>query len=275
MTAHKKPGSSGWLAVLFLIVLIGGGTAAHQSTSASRSGGDLSTTASPGPATSTAPVGPPTKASDASTNSPTTTADPAGSFHGLEVTAKRVYREDYSRASFGEAWTDTCTVEGCGNHCDTRSDILQRDLTDITLGSSSGCPDRTPIQGTLNDPYTGTVIAFTRGAKTSSAVQIDHIFPLAAAFDLGAWAWTDEQRINFAEDPTNLLAVSGPANQSKSDSLPGTTPERQGHSWMPPNSAYHCVYAQKLIAVAAKYALPIDQASVPVLTDALSTCPAP
>lgn len=144
----------------------------------------------------------------------------------------------------------------------------------ITLGNSSGCPDKTPVQGTLNDPYTGTVIAFTRGAGTSAAVQIDHIYPLSAAYDMGAWAWTDEQRINFAEDPINLLAVSGPANQSKSDSLPGTTPDRQGHSWMPPNSSYHCVYAQKLIAVAAKYALPIDEASVPVLTAALATCPA-
>jgi len=211
-------------------------------------------------------------APDAGTSSPIAAAGPVGEFHGLQVTAKRVYRDEHSPASFGGAWTDQMRRRRLWKPLRYPLGRPVRDLTDVVkLGSSSGCPNRTPIHGTLNDPHTG----FSRGSTTRSAVKVDHIFLLAAAFDVGAWAWTDEQRIILAEDPANLLAVSGPANQSKSDSLPVTTPDRQGHSWMPPNRAYRCAYAQKLLAVAGTYALPIVQASVPVLTDALFTCPAP
>jgi CRISPR/Cas system Type II protein with McrA/HNH and RuvC-like nuclease domain len=119
--------------------------------------------------------------------------------------------------------------------------------------------------GTLHDPYANATIAFIRGPKTGEAVQIDHIVPLALAWDLGARAWSDELRVRFANDPANLLAVQGQANQDKSDQAPST--------WMPPNHAFWCQYAVQFAEVLRGYSLPIDIASATVLRQATSTCP--
>ena len=82
------------------------------------------------------------------------------------------------------------------------------------------CPDAVAT-GTLHDPYTNTTIAFQRGAKVGESVQIDHIVPLAYAWDMGAFGWPDPERLRFANDPANLLAVEGQANQDKGDSAAG------------------------------------------------------
>ncbi|KAB1657244.1 HNH endonuclease [Pseudoclavibacter chungangensis] len=87
-------------------------------------------------------------------------------------------------------------------------------------------------RGTLLDPYTGSTIAFQRGQATSSAVQIDHIVPLAAAWTGGANTWDDAAREAFANDPANLQAVDGASNGAKGQMLPG--------EWMPPNAAFAC-----------------------------------
>ena len=92
-----------------------------------------------------------------------------------------------------------------------------------------------------------------------------HIVPLALAWDLGARGWTDDMRRRFANDPANLLAVQGKANQDKSDSEPA--------DWMPPNHAFWCQYAVQFAAVLRGYALPIDDRSAVVLRDAAATCP--
>ena len=84
----------------------------------------------------------------------------------------------YSRARFGPAWADTD-----GNHCDTRDDILKRDLRKVTFKTGSTC---VIASGALHDPYTGKKIAFVRGVGTSTAVQIDHVVALADAWRTGA-----------------------------------------------------------------------------------------
>lgn len=92
-----------------------------------------------------------------------------------------------------------------------------------------------------------------------------HIVPLALAWDLGARFWTDDQRLRFANDPANLIAVAGGANQDKGDQEPAM--------WMPPNAAFHCQYAMQFIAVLRGYALPVDAPSVPALRAAAESCP--
>ncbi len=129
---------------------------------------------------------------------------------------------------------------------------------------SSGAPTAVAT-GTLHDPYTNATVAFVRGAQVGAAVQIDHIVPLALAWDLGARNWTDDMRLRFANDPANLLAVEGQANQDKGDREPAT--------WMPPNTAFRCQYAMQFIAVLRGYGLPVDAPSAPVLRDAAATCP--
>ena len=183
---------------------------------------------------------------------------------GIAQIPMRIRGYDYRRDAFGDSWTDQNPAPGGYNGCDTRNDILDRDLVDKSYVSTKRCPTAVAT-GLLHDPYTNSDIAFTRGEKTGAAVQIDHIVPLALAWDLGARFWTDDQRLRFANDPANLIAVEGGANQDKGDQEPAT--------WMPPNAAFHCQYAMQFIAVLRGYALPVDAPSVPALRAATESCP--
>lgn len=183
---------------------------------------------------------------------------------GITVVPERTHRHDYRRPAFGDAWDDDNDAPGGHNGCDTRNDILNRDLVDITHVSIKRCPEAVAT-GTLHDPYTNATVAFTRGAKVGEAVQIDHIVPLAYAWDMGASAWPFRQRLRFANDPANLLAVAGQGNQDKGDAGPG--------QWMPPNRSFACQYAVAYIAVLRGYALRLDAPSAEVLRRAAATCP--
>ncbi|MBF4549301.1 HNH endonuclease family protein [Pseudoclavibacter sp. VKM Ac-2888] len=141
-----------------------------------------------------------------------------------------------------------------GNGCDARNDMLQRDLINVVLRDGSDCIVE---RGTLNDPYTGEAIPFTRGAATSGAVQIDHIIPLAAAWTGGANEWDAAKREAFANDPMNLQAAEGRANSAKG--------MRLASEWMPTNTAFHCTYLAQMTNVLKKYDLaitPIDQDAI-------------
>ncbi|MDJ0362232.1 hypothetical protein [Rhodococcus sp. H29-C3] len=111
-------------------------------------------------------------------------ADGANAALGMLATVPikgRAPKTGYDREVFGQAWTDDVTVEGGRNGCDTRNDILRRDLTAIALKpGSNGCAVQT---GTLADTYTGTTISFVRGTDTSSAVQIDHVVSVAVTVE--------------------------------------------------------------------------------------------
>jgi hypothetical protein len=98
---------------------------------------------------------------------------------GIAEVPVRIRRYDYRRDAFGEAWTDDNQAPGGHNGCDTRNDILDRDLVDRTYVSIKRCPNAVAT-GTLHDPYTNDVIAFVRGEKTGAAVQIEPI--VSAAF---------------------------------------------------------------------------------------------
>ncbi|MBA4023867.1 MAG: deoxyribonuclease [Gordonia sp.] len=174
----------------------------------------------------------------------------------------RAPKTGYDRDLFGQAWTDDVNVEGGHNGCDTRNDILRRDLTAIVYKTGSNeCAVRT---GTLADPYTGTTIAFTRGQSTSSAVQIDHVVALSDAWQKGAQQLTPAQRADFANDPRNLQATDGPINQQKSDGDAAT--------WLPPNKAYRCTYVARQVAVKAAYTLWVTQAEKDAIARTLTAC---
>jgi hypothetical protein len=152
---------------------------------------------------------------------------------------------------FGPAWTDDSTAPGSHNGCDTRNDVLGSQLTDVTY--KPGTRNCKVLTATLHDPYTGRVIDFTFGQRSSLAVQIDHVYPLARSWKAGAAHWSIDKRVAFANDLSiNLLAVDGPTNQKKSDSGLDT--------WMPPNTAYDCDYATRYLTVARNYDLAITHA---------------
>ncbi|BBY61712.1 HNH endonuclease family protein [Mycolicibacterium sarraceniae] len=183
---------------------------------------------------------------------------------GIVIVPQRVRGYDYRRAAFGDAWDDENSAPGGHNGCDTRDDILDRDLVDKTYVFTKRCPQAVAT-GVLLDPYTSATVPFTRGANVGQAVQIDHLVPLAYAWDMGARDWPDATKIRFANDPANLLAVAGRANQDKGDQPPG--------SWMPPNHAFWCQYAIQFAAVLRGYSLPVDQTSADELRRAAATCP--
>ena len=172
---------------------------------------------------------------------------------------------------FGPAWSDDVGVAGGHNGCDTRNDLLNRDLQ---AGQVGGTPVpkryREPgrcvvVEGVLDDPYTGRTIHFTK--ERAEAVQIDHVVALAAAWRTGAASWDPQRRVDFANDPRNLLVVDGPTNQSKGDST--------ADEWLPPNSSYHCEYVRIVITVKSQYGLAVTAAEQGALRTLLDRCAPP
>jgi hypothetical protein len=145
---------------------------------------------------------------------------------------------------FGPAWNDPNDHSGC----DTRDRVLRAQLTNVTF--KPGTRDCKVESGMLADPYSGQTIEYHRGDRSN--VQIDHIVPLALAWDAGAWNWSQARRVAFANDTDELLAVSGKENEAKGDASIGR--------WLPPNKAFDCRYVQLYLAVAVKYQLPITTA---------------
>jgi Protein of unknown function (DUF1524) len=161
----------------------------------------------------------------------------------------------YDRDAFGTPWYDEDH-----NSCDTRDDVLHRDLHSVTVRSSDSC---IVLTGELTDPYTNRIIRFNRG-KNSSAVQIDHVVPLCDAWRTGAYAWTDDQRRALANDPQELLAVDGPTNIKKSDD--------DASEWLPPAAGYHCAYVARQVGIKARYHLWVTQAEADAMRTVLSSC---
>jgi len=173
----------------------------------------------------------------------------------LEVKG-RAPRTGYDRDRFGPAWADTDR-----NGCDTRNDILARDLDGETFRPRTR--DCVVITGLLHDPYTGRSVSFRKA--DASAIQIDHVVALSDAWQKGAAAWPESKRLTFANDPLNLLAVSGSANGAKSDS--------DAASWLPSAKSYRCAFVARQVAVKAKYGLWITRAERDAIGRVLSPCP--
>jgi hypothetical protein len=158
----------------------------------------------------------------------------------------------YDRDQFGQAWLDTNR-----NGCDTRNDILARDLTART---TRNCVVES---GTLEDPYTGTRIGFVRG--DGDLVDIDHVVALGNAWATGAAGWDIRKRAALANDPMNLLAVDAGANRQKGDADTAT--------WLPSNKRYRCAYVARQVAVKAKYGLWATSPERQAMARVLSGCP--
>ncbi len=157
-----------------------------------------------------------------------------------QVTKGRAAKTGYTRAQFGQRWADVDR-----NGCDTRNDILQRDLTsEIFKEQTREC---VVVSGKLMDPYSGEIINFVRGNVSSMEVQIDHVVAMSNAWQTGAFKLSLKDRTAFANDPINLLAVKGRLNSQKGDGDAAT--------WLPPLKSYRCDYVSRQIAVKLKYKL--------------------
>jgi len=155
---------------------------------------------------------------------------------------------------FGTAWLDVDR-----NGCDTRNDVLARDLTTITR--QGPC---TVLTGTLVSPYTGATVDFVRGNTTSTLVQIDHVVALENAWTTGAQQLSLADREALANDPDNLFAVDGHSNAQKRSGDAAT--------WLPANTAFRCTYIEHQVAVKTKYRLWVAPAEHDAMARILRGC---
>jgi hypothetical protein len=170
----------------------------------------------------------------------------------------RAPKTGYTRAQFGPAWADVDR-----NGCDTRNDILKRDLTSITFRvKTRNCVVES---GTLVDRYSGETINFVKGNISSMGVQIDHVVALSNAWQTGAFKLSADQRKALSNDPLNLFAVKGRLNSQKGDGDAAT--------WLPPLKSFRCSYVAQQIAVKAKYSLWVTAPEKTTMVSILAQCP--
>lgn len=210
------------------------------------------------PQTTATTVTPPPTTTTNPTPAPTTSPTPENPDRALAVldtleVKGRAPKTNYARTQFGDGWTFI------GN-CDTRNMILNRDLANVVV--SQTCKVQS---GVLNDPYTGTSVNFVRGADTSDVVQIDHVVALSNAWQTGAQQLDLSMRTALANDPLELLAVDGNANQAKGDGDAAT--------WLPANKSFRCQYVARQIAVKAKYKLWVTPPEKSAMQAVLAKCP--
>ncbi|MCX6449323.1 MAG: HNH endonuclease family protein [Actinobacteria bacterium] len=165
----------------------------------------------------------------------------------------RAAKTGYTREQFPH-WSDLNR-----NGCDTRNEILERDLTTVIF--KVGTKDCKVITGSLLDPYSGKVISFS---STKSTVDIDHVVALSNAWQTGAAYFDKTKREAIANDPLNLLAVDYSLNRQKGDGDAAT--------WLPPLKSYRCDYVARQIAVKAKYALWVTAPEKDAIVKILEKC---
>ena len=165
----------------------------------------------------------------------------------------RAAKTGYARTQF-PTWSDLNR-----NGCDTRNEILSRDLTAVVY--KDGTRDCKVISGSLLDPYSGKVIAFS---STKSTIDIDHVVALSNAWQTGAAYFDKSKREEIANDPLNLLAVDSSLNRQKGDGDAAT--------WLPPLKSYRCDYVARQIAVKAKYALWVTSPEKDAIVKILEKC---
>lgn len=170
----------------------------------------------------------------------------------------RAPKTGYDReGQFGPAWFDVDA-----NGCDTRNDLLRRDLDAIV--SEDGC---IVLTGILADPFSSDIIDFQRGETTSILVQIDHVVALSNAWQTGAAQLDEPTRLEFANDPLNLIAVSGRLNAQKGAGDAAT--------WLPPNRDFWCEYVARQVGVKAHYQLWVTPAEFERMDAILADCDNP
>lgn len=167
----------------------------------------------------------------------------------------RAPKTGYSREQFPH-WKDPDK-----NGCDSRNDILKRDLTQVVFKKdTNSCK---VVAGTLLDPYSNKLITFDL-SKSASTIDIDHVVALSNAWQTGAFQLTLTQRTNFANDPLNLLAVDNKLNRQKGDGDAAT--------WLPPYKSYRCTYVARQVSVKAKYKLWVTAPEKSAITKLLEGC---
>ncbi|WP_082697165.1 excalibur calcium-binding domain-containing protein [Kocuria rosea] len=244
--------AAAWTSAAMALALLTGCTSAPADPGGSPA--TAASTAAPSPTASSASAEPTTTPTQAPAAPAAASSEALTALNELKVAARGTM-SDYDRDGLFGGW-----IDADGDCEDTRQEILNRDLDDVV--SADGCK---VDSGVLDpDPYTDTTIDFVRGPATSSDVQIDHVVSLGNAWITGARNLSQDQRVELANDPLNLLAVDGPTNQAKSD--------KPANEWLPPNVDFRCEFVAIQIAVKAKYELWVTAPEKTAITEVLADC---
>ena len=157
--------------------------------------------------------------------------------------------EGYDRTRF-KLWIDADK-----NGCDTRAEVLITEAI-VKPRKSAKCK---LTGGKWLSSYDG--IRYTDASK----LDIDHLVPLAEAWRSGAWAWTDQQRMEYANDLQDdwaLNAVTASVNRSKGD--------KDISQWLPKKNV--CAYLGGWVSIKARYELTVDVAEAKVISKYYVTC---
>ncbi|MDP3966891.1 MAG: HNH endonuclease family protein [Nocardioides sp.] len=168
-----------------------------------------------------------------------------------ELKVAREVRKGYDRAKF-KHWTDAD-----GDGCNTRYEVLIAEAR-VKPTVESGCW----LSG-------GRWFSYYDGQRTTnpSDFDVDHMVPLAEAWDSGARRWNAGTRKRFANDlrdKRSLVAVTASSNRSKSDRDPA--------EWLPPRKAAHCRYAREYVAVKTRWRLTVDRPEKRALLGVARSC---
>lgn len=168
---------------------------------------------------------------------------------GVSLSSASKTANGYQRSQFGHGWGDED-----GDCQDSRAEALI--ATSTTTVRFAG-PDRCRVvTGRWISPFTGKVI------QNAGDIDIDHVVPLAWAWEHGASQWPRERREAFANDPVNLWPVEASLNRSKG----GRGPDQ----WMPP--AGQCQYVSRFMRLLIRYDLKPSTTEAAEFRRLLETC---
>jgi hypothetical protein len=158
-------------------------------------------------------------------------------------------RTGYSRDLFPH-W-----VDADGDGCSTRNEVLISEADDpVSVGS--GCS----LSGGRWYSYYDAV-----SWTNPSDLDIDHLVPLAEAWDSGARSWSTATRQAYANDlgdSRSLVGVTDNVNQAKGDQDP--------REWLPTHQ--QCRYLREWVAVKHRWRLRVDSGEKSALSSIASGC---
>ena len=187
---------------------------------------------------------------------PSAAAATSPRLEGLEaLPAEQKVSDDFDPAAFGPAMTAE-TGEGCSTYVRALVDLLDDPM--VGTGEGDSC---SIASGSLIDPDDGMPVNYEPAEDDGQ--YVDRLVSLEEAWASGADQWTDEQRLEFAND-VQTLYVSSPA----------TTAERAGADaagWLPAEGT--CRYIDDQVWVKTTYGLAVDEAERTAMERVLVDCP--
>lgn len=141
-----------------------------------------------------------------------------------------------------------------GSPCNVRDKVLAASGKNVKQDSKT-CKI---LSGSWTDEYTGEELT------NPDEISIDHIIPLRYAAMHGGQKWDNSKKEEFANDTSQLIAISASEESSKADKGPS--------DYLPSNKDFKCTYAKAWVSTAQKYNVSITKSDKTKLVATLQKC---